>query len=200
MSALLDSFVPNPDVRQRHEIMVQAPANLVMEVARTFDMQSVPIVHAIFWLRTRILRAKTPPPNQGIGIVASTQSIGWGVLLGDPDHAYVSGAASQPWQADVVFLPMPAKQFLAYAEPEHVKIVWSIETYFIAPTLTRLCSETRVVATDQPARAKFKRYWRIFGIGIRMIRWVLLRAVRQQAEQKWRMAHPTSTSKSIYTL
>ena len=196
MPALLDSFVPNPDIRERHESMVHAPAGFVLEVARNFDMQSIPMVRAIFWLRTRILGAKTPPTRRGTGIVVLTQSIGWGVLLDDPGRAYVSGAACQPWQADVVFSLIPAEQFLNYAEPEQVKIVWSIETYFLEPTLTRLCSETRVVTTDEQARAKFKRYWRLFGIGIRMIRWFLLRAVRHQAEHQWRRTRPTSTAKS----
>jgi hypothetical protein len=194
MSALLDSFVPNPDVRERHETVVHAPADFVLEVARNFDMQSIPMVHAIFWGRAKLLRAKMPLPHQGMGIAASTQSIGWGVLLDEPGGAYVSGAACQPWQADVVFLPITAEQFSAYAEPEQVKIVWSIEVDFIEPTLTRLCSETRAVATDEQARGKFKRYWRLFGIGIRMIRWLLLPAIRRQAERKWRMAHPTRTA------
>lgn len=197
MPALLDSFVPNPDIRERHETVVHAPADFVLEVARNFDMQSIPMVHAIFWLRNQILRTKTPPPRRGAGIVASTQSIGWGVLLDHPGRFYVSGAACQPWQADVIFLPIPTEQFLSYAEPDRVKIVWSIEVDFLEPTLTRLCSETRAVATDEQARTNFKRYWRIFGVGIRMIRWFLLPAVRRQAEQQWRKIHPTSKTKSI---
>ena len=52
MSPLLDSFVPHPDLRERQETMVRAPADIVLGVARNFYMQSIPVVHAIFWLRT----------------------------------------------------------------------------------------------------------------------------------------------------
>jgi hypothetical protein len=185
MSVLLDRFIPRPDVRERHATLVRAPAGLVLEVAREFDLQEIPIVHAIFWLRAKLLRAKTPPPARGMGLVALTQRIGWGVLVDQPG-AYVSGAACRPWQADVVFSGIPVEQFVAYAEPDQVKIVWSLETEALEPTLTRLATETRVVATDEHARAKFRRYWRVFGIGIVLIRWLVLPAVRRRAERQWR--------------
>ncbi len=184
MSVLLDQFIAKPDMCERHRTLVRAPADLVLEVARNFDLQSVPLVHAIFWLRNKLLRATKPPPARGMGLVALTQSIGWGVLVDEPG-AYVSGAACQPWVADVVFSAIPVEQFATYSEPDRVKIVWSIEAESIEPVLTRLCSETRVVATDENARAKFRRYWRVFGVGIVMVRWLALPAMRRRAERQW---------------
>ena len=35
---------------------------------------------------------------------------------------------------------------------------------------------------DDAARAKFRRYWRVFGIGILLIRWLVLPAIRREAE------------------
>lgn len=185
MSVLLDQFIPKPDKHERHRTLVRAPADLVLEVALNFDLQSVPLVYAIFWLRNKILRATKPLPARGMGLEALTQSIGWGVLIDEPG-VYVSGAACQPWVADVVFSAIPVEQFATYSEPDRVKIVWSIETEAIEPVLTRLCSETRVVATDEKARTKFRRYWHVFGIGIVMIRWLVLPAVRRRAERQWR--------------
>jgi hypothetical protein len=49
-----------------------------------------------------------------------------------------------------------------------------------------------VVATDAQARAKFRRYWRRFGIGIMLIRRLLLPAIRRQAEPQWRSADPSA--------
>jgi hypothetical protein len=43
-----------------------------------------------------------------------------------------------------------------------------------------------VLATDDATRKKFRRYWRFFGIGIVMIRWLLLPALRRAAEQRAR--------------
>ena len=58
IAPLLDRFMPNPDLQIRHKIVVRAPAALILETARTFDLRSTPLVRAIFWLRARILDAK----------------------------------------------------------------------------------------------------------------------------------------------
>jgi hypothetical protein len=187
MSNLLDRFAPTPQVQERQTTLVRAPADLVQEVARNFDLVSIPAVRAIFWLRGKVLRAIGRAPARGFGLAAYTQSIGWGVLVDQPGRAYVSGAACRPWEADVHFSPIPAEGFSSYAEPEHVKIVWSLETEPVEPDLTRLSTETRVVATDENARVKFRRYWLLFGIGIVTIRWFLLPAVRREAGRQWRM-------------
>ena len=43
MLALLDPFIPNPDIREKHQTVVQDPKNRVMDVARNFDMQLLPM-------------------------------------------------------------------------------------------------------------------------------------------------------------
>jgi len=67
-----------------------------------------------------------------------------------------------------------------------VKIAWTLETQAIGPEHTRLASETRAVATNDDARARFKAYWRWARFGIVTIRWLLLPGIRSQAEARWR--------------
>jgi len=55
----------------------------------------------------------------------------------------------------------------------------------IEPALTLFRTETRVLPTDEAARRKFRRYWRFFGAGIVLSRWLLLPALRREAEQPW---------------
>jgi hypothetical protein len=57
MTTPLDAFVRDFDARERHGVTVRAPASLVYQVARQFDMQSVFLVRAIFWLRGKLMRA-----------------------------------------------------------------------------------------------------------------------------------------------
>jgi hypothetical protein len=190
MAAVLERFMPYADERKRHEITIRAPAGLVLDVARHVDMQSIWIIRALFWLRAKILGARMPAAGQPTGLVADMLALGWGCLADGPGHVFVAGAACQPWQADVVFSPIAPEQFAAYAEPDQVKIVWTLEAEALGPALTRFATETRVVATDAQARAKFRRYWRRFGIGIVMIRRLLLPAIRRQAEREWHAASP----------
>lgn len=189
--SVLDRFVPRPDMGGRHEITIHAPAELVLDVARNFDMQSIPMVRAIFWLRAKVLRARMPAARPPTGLVSEMLGLGWGCLAEEPGYFFIAGAACQPWQADVVFSPIAPEQFATYAEPDQVKIAWTLETVALGPTLTRFATETRVVATNDQARTKFRRYWRIFGIGIVMIRRLLLPALRRQAERQWQAVRPS---------
>ena len=188
MSRLLEHFIPVADVRERHETIVRAPAPLVYEVARALDIESIPPVHAIFWLREKILGAAPPRADLPREFVPKTLALGWGVLHEEPGRELIMGAVCQPWVADVRFVAIPPERFVDYAEPDRVKIVWTIETEPMGDALTRLTSETRVSSIGTAARRKFRRYWRIFGIGIVGIRWLVLPAIRREAERRARFA------------
>jgi hypothetical protein len=183
--ALLDRFIPRPDVRERFETTIRAPAALVMQVATDFDMQSLPAVKAIFRLREALLGARADAPRQPQGILEETTRLGWGVLDEQPGRAVVCGARCQPWLADVKFSAIAPQEFAAYAQPDQVKIAWTLEAEEVADGVTRFAQETRVVATDAGARAKFRRYWRWARFGIIAIRLLLLPAVRREAERRW---------------
>lgn len=181
--APLDPFIPQPDVRERREIVIDAPAAEVFEAASHFDIQSLALVRAIFWLRAKMLGAKiVERPSRGL--IADMLSMGWERLAEAPGRYFVGGAACRPWKADVTFQPISAGEFASFAEPDAVKIAWTLEAEPLGPMRTRLSTETRVVATDDVARAKFRWYWRKFGIGIVLIRMLLLRAVRREAEAR----------------
>ena len=181
----LDAFIPRPDVRERHAVRVGAPAALVFETAAAFDMQSIGLVRAIFGLRERLLGARTLE-RRAQGFLAEIEALGWACLERREGALFVGGAACQPWLADVVFEPVPRERFAGYAEPDHVKIAWTLETEAVGPEQTRLATETRVVATDDAARARFRSYWRWARFGIVTIRWLLLPGIRTQAEARWR--------------
>jgi hypothetical protein len=194
MTAVIDPFIPRPDVRERHETLVHAPAELVFEVARHFDMSSIPLVRAIFWLRGKLLGARMPGPSRPKQLdPEAMRAMGWGLLAERPGRFFIAGAVCQPWRADVVFTPIAPERFADYAEPDCVKIAWTLEAEALAPTRTRFATETRAVATDAPARAEFRRYWRFARVGILAIRWLLVPAVRRQAESRWRATAGSSS-------
>jgi hypothetical protein len=183
--ALLDRFIPTPDIRERFETTIHAPGAVVMNVAANLDMQSVPAVRAVFRLREVLLGAKRHPPRTSQGILEETKRLGWGVLDEEPGRFVVVGARCQPWLADVRFSALGAREFAAYSEPDQVKIAWTLEAKEIAGDVTRFAQETRAVGTDMDARRKFLRYWRWARFGIIAIRLFLLPAVRRAAERQW---------------
>jgi len=191
---LISWFMPVADITERHETLVHAPANIVLDVARTFDMQSVPLIRAIIWMRGKILGATPLPARRSQGLVAETLGMGWGVLAERPGRELVVGAVTQPWQANVKFTAVAPDRFLAFAEPDLVKIAWTLEVDPLGPSLTRFRTETRAVATDGTAQRKFLRYWRWAGIGMVAIRWLLLPALRREAERRASNARVTTAA------
>jgi hypothetical protein len=182
----LDRFLPEWDVRERFELDVDAPTDLVLRTACAFDMQSLPLVKAVFRLREVLMGAAPTAPRQPQGILSETRSLGWGLLADEPGRWIACGAHCQPWQADVRFMAIAPEAFAAFAEPDQVKIAWTIEAQPLWPARSRLVQETRAVATDEPARARFRRYWRWARFGIVAIRLLLLPAVRDAAVRTWR--------------
>jgi hypothetical protein len=121
------------------------------------DLQSHPLVRLIFRLRERLMGV-TPPPRAPQGLLPELPGLGWGLLIDRPGHLIAGGATCQPWKADVVFLPFEAERFASYAEPEQVTIAWTFEAEPAGHASTRFKTETRAVATDRVARARFRRY------------------------------------------
>ena len=107
--------------------------------------------------------------------------MGWGELTVIPGREIVMGAVTQPWLANVVFRGVPADEYRAFREPDYVKIVWTIRTDPSGPAACVFRTETRVVATDDGARAKFRWYWARFSPGIVLIRRMLLGSIRREA-------------------
>lgn len=183
MTSPLERFLPKPDVQERFETTIQAPAPLVMRAAYDFDLQSLPPVRAIIRLRTLVMGGSPDPmPRRPVGLVAETNALGWGTLAEVPGSLLIRGAVCQPWFGDVRFTAVPATQFAAYAEPDQVKIVWSLEAVETEPNITRFSHEVRAQATDPQGLKKFMRYWRWARFGIVAIRYLLLPAIRRVAE------------------
>jgi hypothetical protein len=187
--AALDPFIPDPDVRERHSTVVRDPAPVVWATAEAFDFQSVALIRGIIRLRQLLLRSarveRKPQP-----FLQEAVGMGWGVLARTPGSLFVAGAHCQPWLADVTFTPIPAAEFLAYHEPNRVKIAWTLEVESLDPGSARLATETRAVATDAEARRRFRRYWRWARFGIVAIRWIMLPAIRRQAERTAQGGNP----------
>ena len=182
----LDRFMPRPDIRERHEGLIKAPADIVFDVAMHFDLMSIPLVRAIFWLRGKLMGAAPAGPRVPRGFIAEVMGLGWGVLAHRQGREIVMGAAVQPWEADVRFRAIPPEQFAEFAEPNLVKIAWTLEAEPLGQGMSRFASETRAVATDEASRARFLRYWRWARFGIVAIRWLMLPAVRREAERRFR--------------
>lgn len=183
---LLDRFIPLYDIVERHHIRVDAPAEITFSSACETDLQHSPVVRAIFRAREIVLGADPDAAVRPRGILAVTQSFGWGVLAEAPGREVVMGAATKPWEANVVFRSLPPDEFEAFNEPDYVKIAWTLRADPVGSAESVFRTETRALATDTAARTKFRRYWSLVSPGIIVIRWAMLRPVKREAERRAR--------------
>ena len=128
------------------------------------------------------LGAKASDRPRPAGLLAETLSIGWAWPAESPGREVVVGAVTQPWLADVVFRALSPEMFREFREPGYVKIAWTLRADPGGEDWTIFRTETRAVATDKTARARFRWYWARFSPGIILIRWMLLRRLKAEAE------------------
>ena len=182
LDPLLNRFMPDFDVVERHRIDVSAPAEVTMAAAERVDMQQSPLVRDILKVRALAMRDTLPDAERPRGLLAETTSVGWRVLAEEPGHEIVVGAAARPWLPDVTFRPIDADRFASFNEPGYVKIAWTLRADPAGAGATVFTTETRAVATDEDARKKFRRYWQRVVPGVVAIRWLLLRQLKKDAE------------------
>jgi hypothetical protein len=186
----LDRFMPAYDVAERHHIRIAAPADVAFATACEARLNDSAIVRAIFKSRELILGSDAEQTARPRGLLALTTSIGWRVLAEIPGREVVVGAVTQPWKADVVFQSVAPERFATFDEPDYVKIAWTLRADPIDATTSVFRTETRALATDASARRAFKRYWSVFSPGIIVIRWMMLRPLKAEAERRARAATP----------
>lgn len=181
---LLDRFIPEYDVVERHSISIAAPAAEVLAAAKEQDLLEIPMVNAIFRARELALGASPGEHTQPRGLLAATQSFGWGVLAERPGREIVVGAVTRPWEPNVTFRALPPDQFAAYRTPGEVKIVWTLRADPVDSGRAVFRTETRAVATDPIARERFRKYWSFVSPGVSAIRWLSLQPLKRDVERR----------------
>jgi hypothetical protein len=181
---LLDRFMPTYDVVDRHHVEIAAPAAVTLEVAGEMDLSGSMITRAIFKGRELILGATPDEAPRPRGLLAQVQSLGWGVLADVPGREIVVGAVTRPWEANVTFRAIPPEAFATFSEPDYVKIVWTLRADPVGEGRSVFRTETRAVATDAHARARFRTYWAFLSPGIVIIRHAMLQPLKAEAERR----------------
>lgn len=180
---LLDRFMPAYDVVERHHIRVDAPADVTLAAARDMDLFDRPLVRGILKGRELLLGSSPDERPRPRGMLAATQALGWRILAEEPGEIVV-GAVTRPWEPDVTFRGVPPEEFAAFEEPGYVKIAWTLRTDPDGPSRSIFRTETRAVATDADARARFRRYWALLSPGIILIRWLSRGPLRAEATRR----------------
>jgi len=91
---------------------------------------------------------------------------------------------TKPWEPNPVFRHLRPDDFGPFAEADYVKIAWTLRADPAGDGRSIMRSETRAVATDVAARAKFRRYWSLVSPGVSLIRHAMLGPIKAEAERR----------------
>jgi hypothetical protein len=179
---LLDDYIDRWDVRSRHETMVEAPVPQTFRAMRDLDMgRSLPVT-ALFAVRA-VPHVLTGKLRFQRSITLDTILEGGFVMLAEePDRELVVGVVGRFWRPDSGIERIGAEEFESYDRPGSAKAAINFTVSELGPWSSRLATETRVLCTDSSARRKFALYWRLIGPFSGVIRHLVLREVKRDAE------------------
>ncbi len=102
-------------------------------------------------------------------------------------HEIVFGAVVQPWKAVTDNEPAPpidAHGFATFDTPGYVKVAFNIRVEPYGRGRSLITAETRTAATDSASLRLFSRYWLVVGPISALIRRLMLRIVKSDAERR----------------
>ncbi len=143
----LDEFLPEYDVRERHERDVGGGPETAVAAALGTPVAPDGLVRVLFRMRGL--------PGGG-SVLGSLRAIGLTPLVDEPD-CVVLGAAGRPWSPRARLVPFDK------AGAGQVRIIVEISAVAVEPALSTLATETRVAAMDAASRRAFRAYWLAVG-------------------------------------
>jgi hypothetical protein len=164
MPSLLSGVLPRWDVRKRHALALDVPAERVWAALHATTLAEMPVVRFLFRLRG------LPSARDR----ALLELEGFETIAEEPGRELVVGAVGRPWivwerlqrDADVRTFSVPGYARMA------LNVTYDGRT---------LATETRVQLTGAGARRWFKLYWLVVSPFSGLIRRVWLRAIARRA-------------------
>jgi hypothetical protein len=171
----LDDWISDPIASERHERVITAPPERAIELALEMPADGDPIVSALVRVRGLKRRggsnASTTDFFRANGFIELTRS-SREVVLG-------MGAPAQIKSSERI---RNAGEWRSWSRPGWIKAAMNFLAEPEGDGRTRLITETKVEATDESARRRFRVYWLVVGPFSALIRRRWLRQIARAAE------------------
>jgi hypothetical protein len=183
---LIDRFMPDYDVVERHSIYVDAPGDVVFRTVDGLTPEEVPSFGVLMGIRSlpsRLARKDEIPRRGNEPALQQLKDAGFKELIRHAPTETVIGVIGRFWQLKPTILTDfgAPNEFVSFEQPGYTKATMNFHVWPEGEG-SMLTSETRVKATDDIARRRFRRYWLVVRPGSAVIRHGLLKAVKKKAE------------------
>ncbi|HEX2723912.1 MAG TPA: hypothetical protein VHM24_13430 [Gemmatimonadaceae bacterium] len=189
---LIDTFLPNFDVSERHRVRVMATQAATYAALREADLAESSLARALMFLR-----AMPSTLSRGLAGVrefrnarheavtlGSFEDRGFRILAEDPPREIVIGLEGKFWLPSGALCTPVAEAFRNDVIPAGMaRAVWNF-TVGEDGAETELATETRVLCADAATRRRFLPYWALIRIGSGLIRGAMLASIKRTAERQ----------------
>ncbi len=176
---LIDNFLPDWDVRERHRTKVHAPPQRVYAAVRQLDLSDARLSIVLF--RLRGLRSCLRPP--AAFDLDHFLRMGFILLAEKPDEELVLGLVGRFWTPSGELRRINKEDFRSFSERGYAKAAWNFSLSPQTDQIVLLETETRVRCLDEESRKRFRFYWLMIGGFSGVIRRDVLKAIKRTAEE-----------------
>jgi hypothetical protein len=172
----INDVLPTWHWRSAHATRVAGPSERADAAIRAFSASDLPVTGGLMRMRGLGRRVFDDRP-----LLQSMARIGMVVLVDEPGTVVLGGVLA-PWRLRGGHLAIGSLDaFREFATPGWARVA---AAFTVAPdgATSRIGTETRIEATDDAARRRFGRYWRLIGPFSSITRREMLSAIRRRAE------------------
>lgn len=175
---LLDECVPHFQFVERHSTTLPAARADVYQALRQVDFGRSRIIRLLFALRG--IGRRFPRGRSRMRLrLEDFERAGFVLLAERPNDEVVIGIVSGVTSRSRGLRRIDAQRFAAFEEPGCMKAALNFRLQALDSSSTLVTTETRVFATDEPARRAFARYWLVVGPFSALIRRRMLAVLRR---------------------
>lgn len=183
----IDAWMPEYDFSERHRTRIRASAAAVYRTLWEVDLGAHPVARALFAARSlpAILARRARPFERRRSFTLKDAVAGGFVLLEEqaPEEC-VLGVTGSFWQLSGNRLPTDPREFRDPPPSGAARVAWNFALSPAADGGTLLSTETRIRCSDPASRRAFGRYWLLIRPGSGLLRRILLRLIRLEAERR----------------
>ena len=169
---LIDSFLPEYDFSETHDIKIRATAKDVFRTLNEVDLCESPIIRLLLFLRG-ISPGKTTLHETQFPLE----------MLGENENReLLLGLTGRFWTLTGGLRKIGADKFREFNEKGLAKAAWNFSLDEQGDGETRLTTETRIRCTDAESRRSFRFYWTFVQPFSGLIRMEILKTIKRKAE------------------
>ena len=181
MKSAINAYMPRFDVRERHRVTVNAPADAVYAAVRSVDLGDSPLISWLSRLRELPARIAGRRGRRLRIDLDGFQRSGFVLLEEREGEEIVLGLVGKFWRPAGNIHRVSPEEFIAFNLPGYAQAVINFRLKKTSGG-TSLSTETRVRCTDASSRRRFRLYWTLIGPFSALIRREMLRLIKREAE------------------